>query len=167
MRFFSLCLTLSLSVCLWAQDTTVVLVRHAERVSLFDDDSPLSATGQRRAEALVPVLESFHPAALFTSDRRRTQQTLAPLAARLDLKTNVRSKDQSSALSAEILKDHRGQTVLVCWHHDLMKKLAKGLGVQGPTPYWSLDSYDRIWVVRISARGEATLEERFQKPLSN
>lgn len=163
MRFFSFCLTLSLSVCLWAQDTTVVLVRHAERVSLFEDDSPLSETGRRRAEALVPLLESFHPAVLFISDRQRTQRTLAPLAARLGLKANVRAKNQSAALAAEILREHRGQTVLVCWHHDLMKKLAKGLGVQGPTPYWSLASYDRIWVVRISAGGQATLEERFQK----
>lgn len=160
MRCFSLLLLLVLSVHLQAQDTTVVLFRHAERVSLFDEDSLLSEAGHRRAQALVPLLEAFHPAALFTSDRVRTQQTVAPLAAKLGLRPAIRSKDGSAALAAEILMAHHGHTVLVCWHHDLMKKLAKGLGVHGPIPYWSLMSYDRIWVVRISAHGDATLEEQ-------
>lgn len=158
MRFFSLFLLLVLSVYLQAQDTTVVLLRHAERASLFDEDSPLSEAGYRRAQALVPLLEAFHPAVLFASNRVRTQQTLAPLAAKLGMQPTIRSKDESAALATEILKAHRGQTVLVCWHHDLMKKLAKGLGVPGPIPYWSFTTYDRFWVVRIPAHGEATLE---------
>ena len=41
---------------LQAQDTTVVLLRHAERQSLLDEDSPLSQIGQARARALVPLL---------------------------------------------------------------------------------------------------------------
>ena len=161
------CLVLLLTALLGAQDLTVVLFRHGERVSIWDGDSPLSEAGERRAQALVPLLESFHPSALYASDKQRTQQTLAPLAAKLGLKPAVRPKDESAALAAEILKEHRGQTVLVCWHHDLMKKLAKGLGVRGPIPYWGLDSYNRIWVVRVSGQGEATLEEQSQsQPVS-
>lgn len=152
---------------LGAQDTTVVLLRHAERQSFFDGDSPLAEAGLRRARDLVPLLEGFHPVALYTSDLKRTQQTLAPLAARLGMMPAVRAKGGSEALAAEILRDQRGRTVLVCWHHDLMKKLARGLGVKGPVPYWSLATYDRLWIVRVPAKGEATLEERGQVPVGS
>jgi phosphohistidine phosphatase SixA len=147
---------------LGAQDTTVVLLRHAERQSMFDGDSLLAATGFKRAQALVTPLKAFKPTALYTSDLKRTQQTLEPLASALGLKPLTRSKEGSEALAAEILRDQRGQTVIVCWHHDLMKKLARGLGVKGAIPYWSLDTYDRLWVVHISAKGEATFEDRPQ-----
>jgi hypothetical protein len=145
-----------------AQDTTVVLIRHAERQSLLDSNSPLSAAGQRRAQALVPLLETFHPAVLFVSDLRRTQQTLAPVAAKLGLVPQVWTHEGSDALAQELLAKHRGQVVVVCWHHDLFKKIARGLGVKGPLPYWSLDSYDPLWVVRVTAKGEATFEARSQ-----
>lgn len=145
-----------------AQDTTFLLIRHAERQSLLDEDSPLSEAGLRRAQALVPLLESFHPETLHASDRKRTQQTLAPLAAKLKLMPALHPKEGTETLAAELLRGARGGTVLVCWHHDLMKKLARGLGVKGPIPYWSLDAYDRLWVVRIPAKGEPTLEERRQ-----
>ena len=78
----------------------------------------------------------------------------------------VRAKGGSEALATEILRDHRGQTVVVCWHHDLMKKLVRGLGVKGPVPYWSLGTYDRFWIVRVPAKGDVTLEDRRQTLLS-
>ncbi len=150
---------------LGAADTTVVLVRHAERQSIWDADSPLAEAGLRRAQALVPQLAAFHPAALYTSDLQRTRQTLAPLATRLGMAPATFAKGDSAGLAAAILRDHRGQTIVVCWHHDLMKKLVRALGVKGSVPYWSLDSYDPLWIVRVSGTGEATLEvERQEAP---
>jgi broad specificity phosphatase PhoE len=146
-----------------AQDTTVVLLRHAERQSLFDGDSPLAEAGRHRAEALVPLLAGYQPAALYTSDLRRTQQTMAPTASKLGLVPIVRPKAGSEALAAEILREQRGRTVVVCWHHDLMKKVARALGVKGPVPYWSLDTYDRIWIVTVPAQGEARLVVKVQE----
>jgi broad specificity phosphatase PhoE len=153
---------LSLALGLAAQDTTVVLLRHAERQSLLEADSPLAEAGLQRAQALVPLLEGFHPRVLYVSDLQRTQQTLAPTAAKLGLKPLVRPKGGSEALAAEILREHRGQTILVCWHHDLMKKLVRGLGVQTPIPYWPFDAYDNLWIVHVPAQGGATLETRWQ-----
>jgi phosphohistidine phosphatase SixA len=159
--FLRACL-LALTVGLGAQDTTVVLLRHAERQSLLDSNSLLSEAGLRRAQNLVPLLETFHPSALYASDLERTQQTLAPVAAKLGLKPLIRPKGGSEALAAEILRDQRGKIVVVCWHHDLMAKVARALGVKGPVPYLSFDSYDWLWIVHVPAKGEATLEERLQ-----
>jgi len=159
---FLACLFLC-AVGLAAQDTTVVLIRHAERQSIFDGDSPLAEAGQRRAEGLVPVLAGYHPAALYTSELKRTRQTLAPTASKLGLVPLIRPKDGSEALAAEILRAQRGRTVIVCWHHDLMKKLVRALGVKGPVPYWSLGTYDWIWIVTIPAQGEARMVEKVQE----
>jgi len=159
---FLLFILLSAVFPLGARETTVVLVRHAERESLWDGDSPLSLAGQRRIQHLVPLLEAFKPTALYTSDLARTQQTLAPLAARLGLKPVIRSKGDTPLLPSEMLRDHRGETIVICWHHDLMKKLVRGLGVTGAVPYWSIDTYDWLWVVHVPDQGEATLEQRMQ-----
>ena len=153
---------LGFAATLGAQVTTVVMLRHAERESFFDGDSPLSEVGKRRAQALAQLLAGFKPAVLYASDLQRTQQTLAPLAAKVGLRPLLRPKDGSEAMAREILRDHRGRTALVCWHHDLMKKVARALGVKGPVPYWSLDTYDRIWIVTIPAAGEARLVEKTQ-----
>jgi phosphohistidine phosphatase SixA len=153
---------ITLAATLGAQDTTVVLLRHAERLSILDGNSRLSEAGLKRAQALVPLLQSFQPSALFTSDLERTQQTLAPVAAKLGLTPRIRPKGESEALAAEILREHRGQTVLVCWHHDLAKKLVRALGVKGAVPYLAIDSYDWLWIVHVPAKGDATLEERTQ-----
>ncbi len=153
---------LALAVALGAQDTTVVVLRHAERQSLLDSNSRLSEAGLRRAQHLVPLLEALRPSVLYASDLERTQQTLAPVAAKLGMKPLIRPKGGSEALAAEILRDQRGKTVVVCWHHDLMAKLVRALGVKGPLPYLSFDSYDWLWIVHIPAKGEATLEERLQ-----
>ena len=62
--------------------TTVYIVRHAEKDTLSKTDDPeLSAEGRARAQALSQLLAKRHPAALFTTDTKRTRATLALLAA--------------------------------------------------------------------------------------
>jgi broad specificity phosphatase PhoE len=87
------------AMVLGAQDTTVVLLRHAERQSFFDADSPLSEAGARRALALVPLLEAFRPEVLYVSDLKRTQQTVAPVAAKLRKTPLARPKDGGESKS--------------------------------------------------------------------
>ena len=150
-------LLLLLAVFLGAQDTTVILVRHAERQSIWNSDSPLAEAGFQRAQALALRLAAFRPAALYASDLQRTRQTLAPLAARSGLVPVLFPKQDSAGLAAAILRDHRGQTVVVCWHHDRMKALVRALGVCGPVPHWSYLAYDPLWIVQIPPHGSAAL----------
>ena len=69
---------------------TVVLVRHGHAGSRRDWDGPddlrpLDARGREQAERLADVLPLFGPTAVFSAVRTRCRQTVAPLAARLDL----------------------------------------------------------------------------------
>src|ERR1035437_1169744 len=64
----------------------VILVRHAERDGAMADDPVLTPAGRLRAAELARVVATWKAAgatvkALFASEAKRTQQTLAPLAA--------------------------------------------------------------------------------------
>jgi hypothetical protein len=156
---------LALVVGLLVQDTTVVMVRHAEKASATDPDTPISEAGRKRAAALVPQLAALKPTVLYTSERIRTQQTLAPTATHLGLQPRIHSSDAPEALAAEILKDHRGRTVAVAWHHGPHEAFARALGVVGPLPVWTSSTFDRIWVIRVPPKGPARFEERLQNPV--
>lgn len=169
-------LTYAVAISLWGQApppahpaevaTTLVIVRHAEKADEADADSPISELGHARARALVPQLAAFHPDALIVSQRRRTAETLAPLAAHLKLVPLVRDNGKVAELAAELRRDFRGRCVVIGWHHGPHEPLARALGVEGALPVWTATTYDRIWVIRIEATGKVTFEERMQAPVN-
>lgn len=130
--------------------TTVILVRHAEKVSK-NRYASLSSLGWRRAEALVSELAPLRPAALYSSDLKRAQQTLSPLAAVAGLPLLVRPYGDESALGPEILARHRGRTVVVCGHSGTLSRIAKGIGYNGEFP--DVRDFDRIWTLTIPSDG--------------
>ncbi|MBI3130614.1 MAG: histidine phosphatase family protein [Acidobacteria bacterium] len=145
--------------------TTIVIIRHAEKADDADPDSPISAAGRARARALVPQLAAFKPDALIVSQRRRTAETLAPLAAQVKLIPLVRDNERVDELASELLREFKGRTVVLGWHHGPHEPLARALGVKGELPQWTSKTYDRIWVIRIEASGRVTFEERVQAPV--
>ncbi|MBL0209526.1 MAG: histidine phosphatase family protein [Holophagaceae bacterium] len=144
--------------------TTVIILRHAERLS-DDKDTPLSGAGEARARALVPLLSGLQPDVVVVSELRRTRQTVAPFLERAKRSPLVRSNEKCIELAQEILKEWRGRTVLVAWHRGPHVDLARALGVKEPFPSWTHDTYDRYWVVTIAADGVATLVEKTQPPV--
>ena len=140
--------------------TTVILVRHAEKKP-GGRDPDLSGIGRKRAEALVDELRPLAPVALYASNMRRTQQTLAPLAASLQLEVKVRAMGDEEAVAAEILARHRGGVVVVCGHSQTLTRFVSGLGWEGRFPV--VQTFDGIWTVAVPSSGDAvTLSERRQ-----
>lgn len=71
-------------------DSLVLLVRHARagrrtEWAADDDLRPLDASGEQQAAALVPMLQCFRPTRVLTAEPVRCRQTLAPLAAALEV----------------------------------------------------------------------------------
>ena len=147
---------------LLAQDTVVVLVRHGEKVSEVGD-AELSETGLLRAERLVALLAPMKPAALFASDRKRTQQTVAPLARALGLEVQVRKAGEEAALAAHLLEAWKGRTVVACGHSNTVGPLATALGLK--SAFAEPKGFDLYWVVRIKGPGLVSLEELRQPDL--
>src|SRR5437588_5943840 len=67
---------------------TILLVRHAEKVSEAPD-ALLSDIGKQRAAKLAHALVDAGVTAIFTTEAERTKQTAAPLAKLLHLQPTV------------------------------------------------------------------------------
>lgn len=148
-------LAFTAAVAAQAPATTVILVRHAEKAAAPADDPPLSELGQRRVVALGELLAESSITRIFASDKRRTQDTVKPLAERLGLPVEVVPAKDTVALVAAI-RAKPGGTVLVAGHSNTLGPIAEALGAPGP-PAIADDDYDNLYVVTLPASGPVTL----------
>ncbi|MFE4638481.1 hypothetical protein ACFRJ1_34620 [Streptomyces sp. NPDC056773] len=150
-----------------AKDALVMVIRHAEKPSAGDtgeddegneDPGFLAVRGWRRAQelpALFPPARSAYlprPGAVFAAGGKegapaRCRQTVGALATALG--TPVRSEfavGAEPALARAVLA--APMPVLVCWEHQGMPRLIRGLGAQdvlGLPAAWP-DRYDLVWM---------------------
>jgi broad specificity phosphatase PhoE len=140
-----------------AQPSQVLIIRHAEKPD--DDSIHLSPNGQKRAEALprlfmksldrpVPFPKpDFLFATKMSSHGNRPVETVTPLARALNLDINAWFKDDEFAqLATELLTNPRyaGKTVLVCWHHGTIPKLAEKLKAEDVPDHWKELVFDKV-----------------------
>lgn len=110
-------------------------------------DSLLNEQGHRRAECLANSLADSHVEQIFTSDLQRTQQTAAPLAARLQLKPVVIPFDKLDNL-VNAIQSGNAKTVLVVWHGGTLPKILHNLGAPDIAPI-AESEYDRFFILTI------------------
>jgi len=118
-------------------------VRHAHagsRSAWKDADAlrPLSNKGQRQAAAVADELAEAGVARLLSSPATRCEQTLDPLARRLDIKItpDLRLAEGSRGNDALMLLDElagKGATAAVCSHGDVIPELLGLLRLDGVT----------------------------------
>jgi broad specificity phosphatase PhoE len=140
-----------------ATTTTVVIVRHAEKV---DDstDPALSDSGVRRADALATALADAGVQAVYTTQYRRTRDTAAPLASLLGLHPVVIASSgagtaaHAAEIAAAIRERDTGGTVLVVGHSNTVPAIIQALG--GPDiGHMDDDAYANLFIVVISEQG--------------
>jgi broad specificity phosphatase PhoE len=136
--------------------TTVIVVRHAEKV---DDsrDPALSEAGLRRAAALADALADAGVQAIYTTQFRRTRDTAAPLAALLQLEPVViesagNAAEGATSLAGRVREREAGRTVLVVGHSNTVPLIIQALG--GPDIGGiEDDEYTGIFIVIIDGNG--------------
>jgi broad specificity phosphatase PhoE len=141
-------------------NTTIILVRHAEKADA-SADPVLSDAGSRRAAALADSLAQRPIAGIVVSQFQRTRLTAQPLATRLGLEPVVvpasgAVAEHASAVAAAIRQRFAGRMVLVVGHSNTVPAIVKALGIETPVaiPDWE---YDEMFVVTIDANGRPTL----------
>ena len=93
--------------------TTVVVVRHAEKVIDPENRDPLlTEAGVGRAHALARLLGDVPIAAVYSSSYQRTRLTAAPAAKQAGVEVQIRDPRDSAGLRDEIFKEHAGGAVL-------------------------------------------------------
>lgn len=127
-----------------ASTPTLYLVRHAEKQS--GDDPALTEAGKARANALADRLDGVGIDTIWSTDYRRTMQTAAPLAERLDLQVQVYDPGDLAGF-AEQLKAN-GETALIVGHSNTTPQLADLLGGDPGPEIVEASEYDRLYVIR-------------------
>jgi broad specificity phosphatase PhoE len=135
------------------QPTTILLVRHAEKVEP-GDNVPLTLAGELRAKQLAHVAGDAGIKAIYTTDWKRTKATVAPLATCLALKPIDYS--EAKQLVDKLNAEHAGQTVLVVSHHQTIQEIIDALA--GPGSSRDRDSaYDSLTVLCHYAPGKVSI----------
>jgi broad specificity phosphatase PhoE len=126
--------------------TTILIVRHADRAGKADS---LSEAGMTRARDLSRVALTANVAAIYHSDTRRTRDTVAPLAAALQIQPEEYPAKEGQALIERILRDHPGKTVIVVGHSNTVPVLVAAAG--GPMiQELNEDEFDGLFIVNVS-----------------
>ncbi|MGA9116212.1 MAG: phosphoglycerate mutase family protein [Bacteroidota bacterium] len=133
----------------YAPVTTVILVRHAERLN-DSDTSSLSPDGFRRARALAHVLCDDPPFRAFVSDRRRARQTAQEVERLLNVPVSVVGAAHTEAL-ADSIAAYPGRTLLVVGHADTLPLLLARLGIVR-APAVARNTYDDLFLVQYARR---------------
>ena len=142
--------------------TTVYIVRHAEKDTTVagNTDPELSAEGRARAQALSQTLAKRQPAALFTTDTKRTRATLAPLAAALKLEPQTYDPKRGRDLADMVLKDYAGKSVVIVGHSNTVLSLIDDFGGIPPLDEIKDYEYDYLFTVRVAEGMQPTVETR-------
>jgi broad specificity phosphatase PhoE len=133
---------------------TVFVVRHAEKGPDVPDPS-LTEAGRQRAAELARVLGDAKVTALFATEFKRTQESLAPLASATGVTpVNLLARDVD-ALIAQLAALPAGSRAVVSTHSNLVHVIVQRLtGVVLPQ-LTDLD-YDRLVVVTVTGKEKGT-----------
>lgn len=131
---------------------TILLLRHADvdpHGGAGPDDPHLNAAGRRRAETLAHVAGDAGITSILVSPALRTKETVAPLAARLNLQTVQTAPD----FVQQVLSNQTGTVLLVAGHSNTVPLMINDLGAS--FPQIPLQGHDDLFVVTVIEPGEA------------
>ncbi|MDC0708630.1 phosphoglycerate mutase family protein [Stigmatella sp. ncwal1] len=140
------------------RETTVWVVRHAEKVSGESKDPPLSEEGEVRAAELARRLKGEGVDAFFVSPTLRTKSTAEPLARASGKDILSYEPKDFKGLRERILRDFRGRTVLVVGHSNTVLEIVEALGAQRPVPALADEDYDALFRVTLPAQGAVSVK---------
>lgn len=157
-------LMLVAAVVYWnsATTTTIVVIRHAEKQIGTIDDAPLTPQGEQRATRLAQMFgdpEAFgRVKQVYVTDTRRSQQTAAGLAQRINLKPVVIDpKASAGEVARRVLRENRGGLAIVVAHGNTVPALVKQLSDAGQVPPMGEEEFDTMYVVTVPTIGKASV----------
>ncbi|MDL5047929.1 phosphoglycerate mutase family protein [Oscillatoria amoena NRMC-F 0135] len=154
-RFCGLLLILLSGVAFGQEIPTMfILVRHAEKdMKQSTNDPDLSEAGKKRADKLAHLLEKTNITAIYSSNYKRTRQTVEPLARSktLEVQTYVPNKEEDIDM---MLAKNKGGTVVVAGHSNTIPQFANYL--LGESTYHTFEDgdYGNILIVSVVKKGE-------------
>ncbi|MGN8226504.1 SixA phosphatase family protein [Gracilimonas sp. BCB1] len=141
-------------------ETTLIFVRHAEKMDDGTRNPHLSEEGKARAVRLADILLKEHNvSAVYSTPYYRTKETASPIADSMGLEIQEYGLDAPKALIHSIIDTNKGATVLIVGHSNTTPLLVN-LSI-GEQRFKQLDekAYGDIFIVTI-VEGEDPVVER-------
>ncbi len=136
------------------ENTTIIIVRHAEKASQPFGNPPLTVSGEKRAETLARMLVDSRVSGIYSTNFIRTRETVNNTADMLDIE--IQLYNSSKELADLIKTQHSGKVVLVAGHSNTVPEIITALGIKAPPPKID-DEFDNLFIVTICSDGKASL----------
>lgn len=130
-----------------AQSKTILLVRHAEKID-ESQDPELSPAGKERAERLVKKIGRFRPGAFYSTNYKRTRDTIAPLAARRRKPVQTYDARLPQALIDEIMKS-KTKRFVIAGHSNTIPGLANLITKKELFKNLADSEFSVIWLIKL------------------
>ncbi len=155
--FIFLCLIGLLATCKSdaskQQLTTFILIRHAEKDNDGTKDPDLTEAGFARAAAIATMLRQTSIAAIYSTNFKRTKNTVTLLAKEKQLQVKEYEAFQERAI-IKMLTDHAGGTVVVCGHSNSIPWTANLLTGTEDFPEFDESNYSTMLLVNVLENGK-------------
>jgi 2,3-bisphosphoglycerate-dependent phosphoglycerate mutase len=147
-----------LSVCqltAFAQKTTIttfILVRHAEKVVDGTKDPELKPEGTERAARLAAMLNQTKVDAIYSTDFKRTKNTVLPYATAKNLSVSTYEAFKEAEIE-NMLKKYVGGTVLISGHSNNIPWIANRLLGKEEYGDFADDDYGNLFIISVVEKG--------------
>lgn len=137
--------------------TTFILVRHAEKANDGTRNPPLNEDGKTRSANLAEMLASQEIAALYSTPFKRTQETLQPIADMKSLEVQSYDPYAKGEWLATLAEKHAGGTVVISGHSNTIPSLANALLGNETFSQFDESDYSNLIIIVASEVGKGTL----------
>lgn len=135
----------------YSQDKLIILVRHGEKAVIESDENPdpeLSETGKQRAERFKKIVGKYRPGAFYSTDYRRTRETILPLAQKRHKEIKIYDPQNARALIDEIMKS-KTKRFVIAGHSNTIPGLVNLIGEKELFRNLNESEFGAIYLVRI------------------
>lgn len=140
------------------QESTIYLVRHAEKIKTDTTDNPaLTPEGAARAQRLVQEFSETQLKGIFSTSYIRNMETVRPLADAQGLSIGSYEPHGFQPL-LDSLRQQAGAAFLICGHSNTLMPMIEYLGGEKPAESLEENEYDKIFRIGLSGEGAAKVE---------
>lgn len=133
--------------------STIILIRHAEKQA-EQKDPALSAAGKKRAASLPAQFKDYRPELFYSTDTRRTRQTIEDWAKARGKEINLYDAMKQDELARKLLQ-MQNTTVVVVGHSNTIPQLANVLTESKTFNDMSDSEYNKAYIITVE-HGHAT-----------
>ena len=158
MKKLLISLFLLVSILSYSQEiTTFILVRHAEKADDGTKNPPLTEEGNMRANNLLALLTMADISAIYSTDYKRTQLTVAPLATVKDMEVLTYGWKDPEAMLTTMLEKHVGGIVVISGHSNTTPTVANILLGEDKFEQFDDLDYGNLLIVTVTELGKGNL----------